>query len=140
MSPYWYALRVIQAFEDRIIESVSTNRPRYRISASSAAALAHTQLQILRQPGFHRAVGRIHRAINEKQHGRNPHEPLAPGEATGRIPRPPKRCCVMGKTGLTKWAIVADPNPGGRADGFFKHFLGELRNQARGRPTDISKK
>ncbi|PTB69079.1 hypothetical protein BBK36DRAFT_2450 [Trichoderma citrinoviride] len=92
MSPYWYALRVIQAFEDRIIES------------------------ILRQPGFHRAVGRIHRAIHEKQHGRNPHEPLAPGEAT------------------------ADPNPGGRADGFFKHFLNELKNQARGKPSDISDK
>lgn len=41
--------------------------------------------QILRQPGFHRAVGRIHRAIHEKQHGRNPHEPLAPGEATGKM-------------------------------------------------------
>ncbi|EGR45151.1 hypothetical protein MKX07_007271 [Trichoderma sp. CBMAI-0711] len=92
MSPLWYALRLIQAFEDRIIES------------------------ILRQPGFHRAVGRIHRAIHEKQHGRNPHEPLAPGEAT------------------------ADPNPSSRADGFFKHFLSELKNQARGKPSDISDK
>ncbi|KAH6605828.1 hypothetical protein Trco_004981 [Trichoderma cornu-damae] len=94
MSPYWHVLRLIQAFEDRIIES----------------------LQILRQPGFHRAVGRIHRAINEKKHGRDPHEPLEPGEAT------------------------ADPNPGNRADGFFKHFIGELKNQARGKPTDISNK
>jgi hypothetical protein len=28
-------------------------------------------------------VGKIHKTINEKQYGRNPHEPLAPGEATG---------------------------------------------------------
>ncbi|KAL6875164.1 hypothetical protein J3F83DRAFT_548290 [Trichoderma novae-zelandiae] len=112
MSPYWYALRLIQAFEDRIIESVRACGYRQALPAS----IAHNKLQILRQPGFHRAVGRIHRAINEKHHGRNPHEPLAPGEAT------------------------ADPNPGGRPDGFLKHFLSELKNQARGRPSDVSNK
>ncbi|QPG93612.1 hypothetical protein C2857_001149 [Epichloe festucae Fl1] len=58
MSPFLWALRLVHAFEDRIIEA------------------------ILRQPGFHRAVGRIHRTIHERKHGRNPHEPLAPGEAT----------------------------------------------------------
>ncbi|KAL7799221.1 hypothetical protein V8C37DRAFT_399041 [Trichoderma ceciliae] len=110
MSPYWYALRVIQAFEDRIIES------------------------ILRQPGFHRAVGRIHRAINEKKHGRNPHEPLAPGEATSKDTE------TLERRRLTRLFVVADPNPANRADGFFKHFLGELKNQARGTPTDVSNK
>ncbi|KAL6897210.1 hypothetical protein GGI43DRAFT_385824 [Trichoderma evansii] len=111
MSPYWYALRLIQAFEDRIVESVGAP-----LLSPAELLIAHHWLQILRVPGFHRAVGRIHRAINEKQYGRNPHEPLAPGEAT------------------------ADPNPGNRTDGFLKHFLGELKNQARGRPTDISTK
>ncbi|RSL86419.1 hypothetical protein CEP51_002784 [Fusarium floridanum] len=60
MSVYWWALRLIQSFEDHIVAS------------------------ILRRPGFHRAVGKIHKTINEKQYGRNPHEPLAPGEATGQ--------------------------------------------------------
>ncbi|KAK3186566.1 hypothetical protein K4F52_004606 [Lecanicillium sp. MT-2017a] len=92
MSPYWYALRVIQAFEDRIIQV------------------------ILRQPGFHRAVGRIHRTIHEKQYGRNPHEPLNPGEAT------------------------ADPNSADQRRSFIKYFFDELRNQARGKPTDIADK
>ncbi|KAK5995414.1 hypothetical protein PT974_03818 [Cladobotryum mycophilum] len=92
MSPFWYALRVIQAFEDHIVAA------------------------ILRQPGFHRAVGRVHRAIQERKHGRNPHEPLAPGEAT------------------------ADPNPADRGNGFLRHFVGEIKNQIRGKPTDISGK
>ncbi|KAM4065719.1 MIOREX complex component 7 domain-containing protein [Hirsutella rhossiliensis] len=88
MSPQMWVLRAIMAFE------------------------------ILRQPGFHRAVGRIHKAIHDKQHGRNsnPHEPLAPGEAT------------------------ADPTPAGTSRGFFKHFAEEIRNQFRGKPTDLSDK
>ncbi|KAL2687854.1 hypothetical protein Neosp_005423 [[Neocosmospora] mangrovei] len=66
MSVYWWALRMIQSFE------------------------------ILRRPGFHRAVGKIHKTINEKQYGRNPHEPLAPGEATGLLPSFALRELMMG--------------------------------------------
>ncbi|KAL2211112.1 hypothetical protein CC79DRAFT_1366482 [Sarocladium strictum] len=89
MSPIWWALRLINAFEDRIVAA------------------------ILKQPGFHRAVGRVHRTIHEKQYGRNPHEPLAPGEAT------------------------ADPNNPGRSQNFLKHFFDELKNQSRGKPTNL---
>lgn len=31
MSPFWYALRLIQAFEDRIIESVRDRRVLYQL-------------------------------------------------------------------------------------------------------------
>ncbi|KND86826.1 hypothetical protein TOPH_08560 [Tolypocladium ophioglossoides CBS 100239] len=86
MSPYIWALRIVQAFE------------------------------ILRQPGFHRAVGRIHRTIHETKHGRNPREPLAPGEAT------------------------ADPAPAGRGQNFARHFFDELKNQLQGKPTDLPNK
>ncbi|KAJ6441052.1 short-chain dehydrogenase reductase sdr [Purpureocillium lavendulum] len=89
MAPHWWALRVIQAFEDRIIAV------------------------ILRQPGFHRAVGRIHRTIHERRYGRNPHEPLAPGEAT------------------------AEPGSTGRHQTFLRHFWDELKNQFQGKPTDL---
>ncbi|KAG6016824.1 hypothetical protein E4U43_003041 [Claviceps pusilla] len=89
MSPFLWALRLVHAFEDRIIEA------------------------ILRQPGFHRAVGRIHRTIHERKYGRNPHEPLAPGEAT------------------------ADPASGGRGQAFMRHFLDELKRQFHGKPTDL---
>ncbi|KAM3454973.1 hypothetical protein MY5147_008714 [Beauveria neobassiana] len=89
--PFVWALRIVHAFEDRIVAA------------------------ILRRPGFHRGVGRIHKYIDEKQHGRHPHEPLAPGEAT------------------------ADPNASDRGRTFIKHFVDELRNQARGKPTDIDK-
>lgn len=73
-------------------------------------------VQILRQPGFHRAVGRIYRAIHEKQYGRNPHDPLAQGEAT------------------------ADPTAASTRKSFLKHFAEEIRNQFRGKPTDLSEK
>ncbi|OAA57783.1 hypothetical protein ISF_07024 [Cordyceps fumosorosea ARSEF 2679] len=89
--PFVWAMRIIHAFEDRIVAA------------------------ILRRPGFHRGVGRIHKFIDEKQNGRLPHEPLAPGEAT------------------------ADPDAPDRARSFVKHFFDELRNQARGKPTDIDK-
>jgi hypothetical protein len=59
-----FIFRLIAMFEDRIVET------------------------ILRQPGFHRAVGRIHRTIHEKRHGRDPHNPLSPGEATGTYVAP----------------------------------------------------
>lgn len=61
--------------------------------------------QILRRPGFHRFVGRIHRTIDEKRHGPSPDEPLRPGEAT--------------------------EEPG--RESFISHFAKELRNQARGK-------
>ncbi|KAM5357831.1 hypothetical protein ACJZ2D_015860 [Fusarium nematophilum] len=75
--------------------------------------LDHIVASILRRPGFHRAVGRIHKTIHEKQHGRNPHEPLAPGEAT------------------------ADPNGNDKSQQFAKHFLDEIKNQFRGKPTEF---
>ncbi|KAL2115111.1 hypothetical protein VTJ04DRAFT_10774 [Mycothermus thermophilus] len=65
--------------------------------------------QILRSPTFHHGVQRIYRAVQELKYGRNPTEPLRPGEAT------------------------AEP---GRAGSFLKHFVEELKNQARGKPTD----
>ncbi|KAG5944936.1 hypothetical protein E4U53_006792 [Claviceps sorghi] len=86
MSPFLWALRIVHAFE------------------------------ILRQPGFHRAVGRIHRTIHERKYGRNPHEPLAPGEAT------------------------ADPELTERRQSFLRHFVDELKKQFRGRPTNLSDK
>ncbi|KAH6896706.1 hypothetical protein B0T10DRAFT_162477 [Thelonectria olida] len=89
MSIHWWALRIIQSFEDKIVTS------------------------ILKQPGFHRAVGKIHRKIDEVQNGRNPNEPLAPGEAT------------------------AEPNPDGRRALFAKHFYDELKNQFQGKPTEL---
>lgn len=42
--------------------------------------------QILRQPGFHRAVGKIQRTVDDHVNGPNPNEPLRPGEASGTIP------------------------------------------------------
>ncbi|KAG6010588.1 hypothetical protein E4U21_005941 [Claviceps maximensis] len=92
MSPYLWALRLVHAFEDRIIAS------------------------ILRQPGFHRAVGRIHRTIHERKYGRNPHEPLAPGEAT------------------------ADPELSGKRQAFMRHFRDELKRQFLGKPSDLAEK
>ena len=52
-------------------------------------------------------MGRIHRFVDEKQHGRMPEDPLRPGEAT------------------------EEPRRGG----FLGHFTAELRNQAKGRPS-----
>ncbi|CEJ94828.1 hypothetical protein VHEMI10335 [[Torrubiella] hemipterigena] len=72
----------------------------------------HIVNAILRQPGFHRAVGKIQRTVDDQIHGRNPNEPLRPGEAT------------------------SDPNAP-TSEGFLKHFVSELRNQASGRPTDL---
>lgn len=67
--------------------------------------------QILRSPGFHHVVRRIHRRVQDYKHGRNPHEPLRPGEAT-ELPR----------------SSLTSP--------FMKHFIEELRNQFRGTPTN----
>ncbi|KAK1457501.1 hypothetical protein CMEL01_15981 [Colletotrichum melonis] len=57
--------------------------------------------QILRSPGFHRGVGRIHRYVDEKRNGPMPHEPLRQGQATA--------------------------NPEDR--GFLQYFIEELKNQ-----------
>ncbi|KAI0123539.1 hypothetical protein BJ170DRAFT_87010 [Xylariales sp. AK1849] len=64
--------------------------------------------RLLRSPLFHRGVRRIHRAVEDYKYGRDPNDPLRQGEAT------------------------AEP---GRADGFFRYFTEELRNQLRGKPT-----
>ncbi|RYP21130.1 hypothetical protein DL765_002419 [Monosporascus sp. GIB2] len=66
--------------------------------------------KLLRSPAFHRGVRRIHRNVEEYRYGRDPHDPLRPGEAT------------------------RDPNAG--ANGFMNHFIDELRSQLRGTPTN----
>ncbi|KAG7146736.1 hypothetical protein HYQ46_004454 [Verticillium longisporum] len=58
MGPLAFFTRALVAFEDIIVR------------------------QILKSPGFHRGVGRIHKMVHERKYGRNPHEPLYPGEAT----------------------------------------------------------
>ncbi|KAH6844813.1 hypothetical protein B0I37DRAFT_433505 [Chaetomium sp. MPI-CAGE-AT-0009] len=65
--------------------------------------------QILRSPAFHRGVRRVHRTVEDIRHGRDPSDPLRQGEAT------------------------ADPS---RSGNFIKYFIEELRNQARGKPTN----
>ncbi|KAK4032312.1 hypothetical protein C8A01DRAFT_41255 [Parachaetomium inaequale] len=65
--------------------------------------------KLLRSPTFHRGVRRIHRTVEDIRYGRNPNDPLRQGEAT------------------------AEPN---RSGNFIKYFLEELRNQARGKPTN----
>ncbi|KAH6649562.1 hypothetical protein F5144DRAFT_597106 [Chaetomium tenue] len=65
--------------------------------------------QILRSPGFHRGVRRVHRTVEDIRYGRDPTDPLRQGEAT------------------------AEPN---RSSNFIKYFIEELRNQARGKPTN----
>ncbi|KPM41087.1 hypothetical protein AK830_g5465 [Neonectria ditissima] len=92
---------------------LGTPRP---LTPNRARQLLLTPPQILRMPGFHRAVGQIHKKVHEAQHGRNPNQPLAPGEAT------------------------ADPGAIDRKQRFAKHFLDELRNQVRGKPTDLPRK
>jgi hypothetical protein len=66
--------------------------------------------KLLRSPGFHRGVRRIHRSVEEYKHGRDPHDPLRQGEAT--------------------------KDPAQKSNGFLTHFIGELRNQMRGTPTN----
>ncbi|KAH8881402.1 hypothetical protein GQ53DRAFT_832449 [Thozetella sp. PMI_491] len=67
--------------------------------------------QILRSPTFHRGVRSIHRRVEDYRYGRDPNEPLRPGEATE-------------EPSLAK------------GNGFLKHFVDELRNQARGAPSN----
>ncbi|PSR81669.1 hypothetical protein BD289DRAFT_489148 [Coniella lustricola] len=65
--------------------------------------------QILRRPEFHHMVRGIHRRVQDHKYGRDPQDPLRPGEATGTPPTPPP---------------------------FLKYFAEEIRNQFRGSPTD----
>ncbi|KKF94374.1 hypothetical protein CFO_g3268 [Ceratocystis platani] len=79
---------------------------------------------ILRQPGFHRAVGKIQRSVDDLRYGRNPDEPLRPGEATEEQKAP----------------IGTGPEGSAQQGGsFMTHFMQELRNQARGVPTPDEK-
>ncbi|KAL5601462.1 hypothetical protein BROUX41_002555 [Berkeleyomyces rouxiae] len=70
---------------------------------------------ILRRPGFHRAVGKIQRSVDDMRYGRNPDEPLRPGEAT------------------EEQRAAGDTTTQGGS--FMAHFVQELKNQARGVPT-----
>ncbi|POS70392.1 hypothetical protein DHEL01_v211215 [Diaporthe helianthi] len=65
--------------------------------------------RILRSPGFHNTVRRIHRRVQDQRHGRDPNEPLRPGEAT-ELPGPNNK------------------------KSFPKYFVEELMNQFRGSP------
>ncbi|KAG6355051.1 hypothetical protein INS49_004132 [Diaporthe citri] len=67
--------------------------------------------RILRSPGFHNTVRRIHRKVQDQRHGRDPNEPLRPGEAT-ELPGPNEN------------------------KSFPKYFVEELMNQFRGSPTN----
>ncbi|KAG6301112.1 hypothetical protein E4U09_005804 [Claviceps aff. purpurea] len=116
MSPFLWALRIVHAFEDRIIEA------------------------ILRQPGFHRAVGRIHRTIHERKHGRNPNEPLAPGEATGISPPQHTEYRALKATFETSDMLAADPELSERRQTFTRHFMDELKRQFSGKPSNLSDK
>jgi MIOREX complex component 7 len=93
MAWYWHALRALHVFEDRIIE------------------------HILRQPGFHRAVSRVHKAVHEARHGRDPSQPMSQGEAT----RDPEAV----KNGL------------GRTGRFWTLFREEVARQVTGRETAL---
>ncbi|KAK3305579.1 uncharacterized protein B0T15DRAFT_511476 [Chaetomium strumarium] len=92
------------------IEDVIVAQVRFRFDAASVARLLTSRvLQLLRSPSFHRGVRRIHRTVEELRYGRDPSEPLRQGEAT------------------------ADPT---RSSNFLKHFFDELKNQARGKPSE----
>jgi hypothetical protein len=69
-----------------------------------------TTVQLLRSPAWHRFVRRVHRAVEEGKYGRDPTEPLRPGEAT--------------------------EDPGRASTGFLKYFIEEMKNQAKGKPTE----
>ncbi|KAL1851083.1 hypothetical protein VTK73DRAFT_9466 [Phialemonium thermophilum] len=86
MAPWGILIRAILMLEDAIVS------------------------QILRSPRFHHGVRRIHRTIEDIRHGRDPNEPLRPGEAT--------------------------EEPHLQKTSFLAHFVEELRNQIRGTPSN----
>ncbi|KAI0008275.1 hypothetical protein F4779DRAFT_618829 [Xylariaceae sp. FL0662B] len=61
--------------------------------------------RLLNSPSFHRAVRRVHQTIQDYKYGRDPHEPLRPGEATRE--------------------------PGFGLRDFLSHFTSEIRNEFR---------
>ncbi|KAB5536252.1 hypothetical protein GE09DRAFT_1226974 [Coniochaeta sp. 2T2.1] len=75
-----WILRVFLAFEDRMITA------------------------LLRSPTFHRGVQKIHRKVQDVKHGRDPNDPLRPGEATEEPGKP----------------------------SFLQHFIDEVKNQIKG--------
>ncbi len=58
------------------------------------------------------------------------YEPFTPITADRRIGDETDTCCICS----------ADPNLPDRRRSFVKHFIDEMRNQARGKPTDIADK
>ncbi|KAK3934969.1 hypothetical protein QBC46DRAFT_347092 [Diplogelasinospora grovesii] len=87
MAPWGYIIRIVMMMEDAIVS------------------------RILQSPRFHHGVRKIHRTIEDIRYGRDPNEPLKPGEAT------------------------EDPNIAGNGS-FITHFIDELKNQFRGPPSD----
>lgn len=75
-------IRALVAFEDVIIRQVCD---LHIIPAIHSRLTSNFNPQILRSPGFHRGVGRIHRYVDEKRNGPMPHEPLRQGQATGTL-------------------------------------------------------
>ncbi|GKT90035.1 hypothetical protein Ct61P_07885 [Colletotrichum tofieldiae] len=85
--------------------------------------------QILRSPGFHRGVGRIHRYVGEKRNGPLPHEPLRQGQASGTFNPGGDRTNTRRRANA-----VGVANPEDR--GFAQYFFEELKNQFRGTPSN----
>lgn len=92
-----------------LYRSTSTDR-KQQLTLSTTDRLT-CQRQILRSPGFHNTVRRIHRKVQDQRYGRDPNEPLHPGEATE----------------------LPGPNDN---KSFPKYFVEELMNQFRGSPTN----
>ena len=115
----------LSMYEERIYEWVCNYRPPtpplFCLSQAFQTDSENYAPQLLRSPTFHAGVRRIHRTLHERKHGRDPNEPLRPGEATTEQPlrRPGHR------------SDSHDSKPG-----FFKYFVEEMRNQLRGTPTE----
>lgn len=86
--------------------------------------------KILRSPRFHHGVRRIHRTVEDLRHGRDPSEPLRPGEATGEHHH------GFLSRHLSLPANFWKENPNIQKRSFLSHFVEELRNQFRGTPTN----
>ncbi|KAK2596522.1 hypothetical protein N8I77_013409 [Diaporthe amygdali] len=98
---------------DIISKRAASTSARGDIEKSPTALVLEDYIveRILRSPGFHSTVRRIHRKVQDQRHGRDPNEPLHPGEATEL--------------------------PGANENKSFpKYFVEELMNQFRGSPTN----
>lgn len=81
----------------------------WRVFSAVEDSIYHS---LMRRPGFHRFVARIHREVDELQNGPHPNAPpLRPGEAT--------------------------EHPSRAGSGFMRHFVDEIRNQIRGTPSEM---